>query len=361
MKKNANDFVMSIPNLGPDVSEHNGVIDWEALSTQIDFVMLRAGYGITGIDKQFVRNANECTRLGIPFGVYWFSYAGSVDAAIAEARKCIETISPYHIDYPVAFDWEDDSYKRCVQSGMVIKGKTIPSNMADAFLRVIEENGYVPCLYTNLSYLNQFFDEKLLERFHLWYAAWPGTRTVNVDRRPVYSAYQAHMWQYSSTGKYSGSSSTFDLNACYVNYPEMLNKEMNDMTAEEVYDLLMQKLNFQKQSNWAETEVAKAKELGFTDGSRPYEIASRAEVMAMINRSVTYVVDSLFKMLEFPTGKIVTIDHLEATVKKSKEYVDTKFEDLRKAETFVDYIIREVDARLADRLNDNRNRLANAD
>lgn len=364
MTKNVNDYVLSIPNLGPDISEHNGVIDWEALSTQIDFAMLRAGYGFTGIDKQFARNAQECTRLGIPFGVYWFSYAGNVASAIAEARKCVETISPYRIDYPVAFDWEDDSYKRCVSSGMVIKDKTIPSYMADAFLKVIEENGYVPCIYTNLSYLNQFFDTALLDRFHLWYAAWPGTKSVNVDSIPSYNGYSAHMWQYSSAGKYKGSSSAFDLNACYVDYPKMLNEEMNKMTAEEVYDLLMKKLNFQKQSSWAESEVAEAKKLGFTDGSRPYEIASRAEVMAMINRTIPLVVDSIlnvFKEMEFPAGKLVTVEHLDEYNKKIKQYVDTRFEDLRKAETFVDYIIRELDSRLDARLNDNQQRTAYAD
>lgn len=364
MNKNVNDYVLSIPNLGPDVSEHNGVIDWEALSTQIDFAMLRAGYGITGIDKQFVRNADECTRLGIPFGVYWFSYAGSVDTAVAEARKCVETISPYRIYYPVAFDWEDDSYKRCIKSGIVIKGKTIPSNMADAFLGIIEENGYVPCIYTNMSYLNQFFDTALLNRFHLWYAAWPGTKSVNVDRIPSYNGYSAHMWQYSSAGKYKGSSSTFDLNACYIDYPKMLNEEMNKMTAEEIYNLLMQKLNFQKQSSWAESEIAKAKELGFTDGSRPYEIASRAEVMAMINRAIPLVVDSIlnvFKEMEFPAGNLVTVEQLDEYNKKIKQLVDMPFKDLRKAETFADCIIQEIDTRLATKLNDNKQHLINTD
>ena len=58
---------------GIDVSEHQGAIDWERVKPQIDFAMLRVGYGRNHIDRQFVRNAQECTRLGIPFGGYWFS------------------------------------------------------------------------------------------------------------------------------------------------------------------------------------------------------------------------------------------------------------------------------------------------
>ena len=60
---------------GIDLSEHNGVVDWDQVkSSGVGFAMLRAGYGQT-LDKQFVRNIEECNRTGLPCGVYWFSYA----------------------------------------------------------------------------------------------------------------------------------------------------------------------------------------------------------------------------------------------------------------------------------------------
>ena len=46
---------------GIDVSEHQGMIDWETVKPQIDYAMLRVGYGKNHIDRQFVRNAQECT------------------------------------------------------------------------------------------------------------------------------------------------------------------------------------------------------------------------------------------------------------------------------------------------------------
>ena len=62
--------------LGIDVSKWQGTIDWERVKAAgIEFAMLRAGYGAGNIDPQFERSAKECTRLGIRFGVYWFSYA----------------------------------------------------------------------------------------------------------------------------------------------------------------------------------------------------------------------------------------------------------------------------------------------
>ena len=61
---------------GIDVSYHQGNIDWASVKASgVEFAMLRAGYGQGNIDKKFHEYAKECTRLGIPFGVYWFSYA----------------------------------------------------------------------------------------------------------------------------------------------------------------------------------------------------------------------------------------------------------------------------------------------
>ena len=62
---------------GIDVSQYQGVIDWEKVKGHIDFAIIRCGYGqdIEGQDdRMFKRNADECTRLNIPFGVYLYSY-----------------------------------------------------------------------------------------------------------------------------------------------------------------------------------------------------------------------------------------------------------------------------------------------
>lgn len=67
-----------------DVSEHQGVIDWEQVKDHIDGVILRCGYGMdiaSQDDKQWARNVAECERLGIPYGVYIYSYATNTDRA----------------------------------------------------------------------------------------------------------------------------------------------------------------------------------------------------------------------------------------------------------------------------------------
>ena len=133
---------------GIDVSEHNGIIDWEKVKASgIGFAMLRGGYGQT-LDKQFKRNASECNRLGIPCGIYWFSYALNAIGAEQEATVCLEAIKPYRIDFPVAFDLEYDSVKYAQKKGVYI-GTGLASDMARAFLRKIRDAGYSAMNYTN--------------------------------------------------------------------------------------------------------------------------------------------------------------------------------------------------------------------
>ena len=92
-----------------DVSEHQGLIDWEKVKPQIDGAILRCGYGgdyEDQDDEQFRRNADECTRLGIPFGVYLYSYAKSVQAAQYEADHVLRLVKGYSLSYPVYLDLE---------------------------------------------------------------------------------------------------------------------------------------------------------------------------------------------------------------------------------------------------------------
>ena len=61
---------------GIDVSKWNGVIDFEKVkSCGIDFVIIRSGFGISGIDPCFRRNYKTARNAGLHVGTYWYSYA----------------------------------------------------------------------------------------------------------------------------------------------------------------------------------------------------------------------------------------------------------------------------------------------
>ena len=64
---------------GIDVSRYQGAIDWDQVKKAgISFAMLRGGYGQNNVDPYFHQNAAACQRLAIPFGIYWFSYAYTI-------------------------------------------------------------------------------------------------------------------------------------------------------------------------------------------------------------------------------------------------------------------------------------------
>lgn len=222
---------MSDYTKGIDVSEHNGIIDWEKVKASgVEFAMIRAGYGRT-VDKQFRRNAGECNRVGLPIGVYWFSYALNAAGASQEAAVCLEAIKPYRIDFPVAFDLEYDSVSYAQKHGVCI-GMQLASDMARAFCGAIRAAGYSAANYTNQDYLRRYFDADVQQDFPVWLAQWPGG-TPSLDKPPR----ECVIWQYSETGTVPGIKGSVDLNVYYKEMDEMTQEQFNRMfkTAMDAY------------------------------------------------------------------------------------------------------------------------------
>lgn len=191
---------------GIDVSEHNGVINWEEVKKHIGFAMIRVGYGKNHLDKQFTRNASECERLGIPYGFYWFSYACSENDARLEAAYLIGAISGFKPKYPVAYDFEEDSYNYAFANA---KEEVVPAKFAKTFLEQIKIAGYKPMLYTNYSCLNKWFDAPYyLGDYDLWFASWG----INQPQMAC------QIWQKSANGRIDGINTVVDLNICFKDY-----------------------------------------------------------------------------------------------------------------------------------------------
>lgn len=153
---------------GIDISRHNGDIDLEEYKD--GFVIIRVGYGSFTLDEKFERNVNECKRLGIPFGVYIYSYALNTEDARAEAEAVIEALKPYKNDIKVGvwFDMEDaDGYKE--RHGMDITAENV-SNICYEFCDRVEAEGYYTGIYCSESWLKYLTDE--CDRFDKWVANW---------------------------------------------------------------------------------------------------------------------------------------------------------------------------------------------
>jgi GH25 family lysozyme M1 (1,4-beta-N-acetylmuramidase) len=190
---------------GIDVSQYQGNIDWEKVKNHIDFVIIRCGYGqdlVNQDDKMFKRNADECTRLNIPFGVYLYSYAQNEQDAIKEAEHCIRLIKDYKLDYPIYYDLEDPKIGR-------LNNEQIVKNII-AFCNKLEENNYFPGIYANLYWWKTKLNSNELDKYTKWIAYY----SDELENNGVYD-----MWQYSQTGFVEGIESYVDLDYCYRDFP----------------------------------------------------------------------------------------------------------------------------------------------
>lgn len=190
-----------------DVSEHQGEIDWEKVMPHIDGAILRCGYGSDYEDQDdsmFKRNADECTRLGIPFGVYLYSYAKTNMQAKLEADHVLRLIKPYKLSYPVYLDLEESGTAEGAVERSIIFGD------------IIEEAGYWCGIYANL-YWWEVILKKGLERFTKWVAQY------NVACE--YDGANLDIWQFTSKGNVPGIYGNVDMNICYRDFPlEILGK-----------------------------------------------------------------------------------------------------------------------------------------
>lgn len=81
-------------------------------------------------------------------------------------------MSPYKLDYPIAFDYESDSVEYAKKNG-VEPDKAHVTSLAYAFCGRIEQAKYYAMIYTNPSYLSKYFDSYIPKNYDIWLAQWP--------------------------------------------------------------------------------------------------------------------------------------------------------------------------------------------
>ena len=201
---------------GIDVSHHQGTIDWDVVAPQIDFAILRCGYGdnlTNQDDRKWENNAEACTRLGIPFGVYIYSYALTDEQAISEAEHVLRLINGYNPTLPIYLDLEDETIlQNCSQDDIL--------RHAILFCNRIKEAGYTPGIYANYNWWTNYLTAVDYDGWVRWIARYASSTGYTKE----YS-----MWQYTSSGSVSGISGNVDLNYWYGPLPT--NKHEHSFTS----------------------------------------------------------------------------------------------------------------------------------
>lgn len=194
-----------------DVSSWQGDVDWaKAKADGVEGAIIRLGYGWGNYaDAKAQRNINECKRLGIPFGIYWYSYAYDANCARAEGNDVAAKlrqmgVSPNDLKYPVYYDLEKWTWA----------GHTPPTNpnvysgMADAWYGALQSAGYKNLgVYSYTSYLQGPLNNSSIYAKTRWVAKY-GARM----EFPSFGT-NDRGWQYTSSGHINGISGSVDMNA----------------------------------------------------------------------------------------------------------------------------------------------------
>lgn len=194
-----------------DVSAWQGNINWQAVKNSgVEGAIIRIGYGWdNGFDKQALRNISECRRLGIPFGVYLYSYAYDANTGAAEGSSLVNLlqkagVSSSDLGYPVYYDLEKWTWA----------GHEVPNNpgtyngIVNAWYSKLKSAGYTNlAVYSYTSYLNKELNSSNIHSKTRWVAQYGSSMG--------YAAFPTNDrgWQYTSKGRVNGISGTVDLSA----------------------------------------------------------------------------------------------------------------------------------------------------
>lgn len=194
-----------------DVSEWQGDIDWaKAKADGVEGVIIRLGYGEgNNADKKAQRNISECKRLGIPFGIYWYSYADTPSLAKEEGADVVAKlkqfgVNPSDLAYPVYYDLEKWTW----EGHQPPTDPNVYNNIVNNWYSALQSAGYKNLgVYSYTSYLRGPLKHADIYAKTTWVAQY-GAR-MGFDSFPTNS----RGWQYTSTGKVDGISGNVDMNA----------------------------------------------------------------------------------------------------------------------------------------------------
>lgn len=198
---------------GLDISSYQKGINFDVIKSNVDFLILRAGFTGWGGDGTN-KNKDNCFEdfysnskaRGIPVGAYWYSCANTYEKGKAEAEYLYNNcLKGKQFEYPIYMDVEEDRHQ---QVGKVRMAETIKG-----FCEYLEGKGYYVGIYANSNYFNNYIDTANLKQFDKWLAVWTSSK-------PSFKYGEFGMWQNSSSG--SVSNMRVDTDFAYKDYPNIM-------------------------------------------------------------------------------------------------------------------------------------------
>lgn len=209
---------------GVDISYWNGDINLSKVkNTGYDFVMIRCGWGnnsTSNDDSKFAANVRKATELGMPWGVYLFSYACSSSDAKSELAHIDRLLKEqkakgYLPTMPVAIDIEPND---TMEKNGAWNSSNL-TNIATIILDGLKNLGYYPIIYTGYDELNMM-NSHIRNDYDCWFAQW-------YTKPSLYKYNRLGIWQYGGEANYIDNPTisgvgVIDQNICYKDYPTII-------------------------------------------------------------------------------------------------------------------------------------------
>lgn len=189
-----------------DVSSNQGKIDWKKARTGIDYVILRSVLKSGKTDSHFAENVKSLNKIQMPYDVYKYVYATTIENINREVFDTIKCIQDNGAKCKrIWLDIEDDSLHAL--------GRSALTTLVETGVEAILKNGFYAGVYTGYNCLREkWFD---LPDVPLWIARYPFSMMYEIHSEipdlSFVSAYDWAGWQYTSRADINGVSSLCDL------------------------------------------------------------------------------------------------------------------------------------------------------
>lgn len=204
-----------------DAARYQGNIDWDAVkaSGKVDCVLLKTVSTNSKLSKRkdglyidptFERNYAECKRVGLPVGVYYYTYATTKAMADAELAVLKTALAGKTFEMPVCVDVEDNK--------LVKLNKGSLTALVDYELRTLESWNVYALLYTGLNFSLTRLNMAKLKAYDVWVAAYRKSM-----KKPA-TSYKYGIWQYTDEARIPGVRTNADMSYAYKDYPAIIER-----------------------------------------------------------------------------------------------------------------------------------------
>ena len=209
------------PEVGIDVSYHNGTIDWQKVKDDnISYAIIRSGYRTEktegkrniGKDVKFEENVANASKVGMEYGVYFYSTAVTIEEANEEADAIIAALKGKNPSRGVYIDIESTVVYNAKFGS--IYNSTARRTITDVTKKVcqrLKDAGYSVGVYASESYFNNVLYTDELQGY-MWVARYYSNTSNDQNTLDLNGKYPYKYWQYSSVGRVNGISTAVDMN-----------------------------------------------------------------------------------------------------------------------------------------------------